>query len=237
VYYCCAQQPTGVAGSSVDGLIMGGVRSVSLAVKRAMDVVGSLLILLLAFPVLVVVAVLISVRMGAPILFTQRRPGLHGKVFVIYKFRTMLDLRDDSGNQLPDEQRLTSLGRFLRATSLDELPQLLNVLKGDMSLVGPRPLPVQYLSLYSVTQARRHEMRPGITGWAQVSGRNAISWQEKFTIDVLYVDRWNLWIDLRILLSTALAVIRRTGITQCGHATVECFRGNELEPSQVVRSA
>ena len=213
------------------------LRDAGLAMKRVLDVGAALAMLLVALPALVVVAALVYLRMGGPILFTQQRPGLHGRIFRIYKFRTMLDLRDGAGHPLPDEQRITSLGRFLRASSLDELPQLINVLKGDMSLVGPRPLPVQYLPLYSAAQARRHEMRPGITGWAQVSGRNAISWEEKFRIDVLYVDRWNLWIDLRILLSTALAVIRRTGITQYGHATVECFRGNELEPSQAVRSA
>ena len=214
-------------------------RIAGLAIKRGCDVAGALVLLVVALPALIVVTALIHSRMGRPILFTQRRPGRHGRIFKIYKFRTMADLRDETGELLPDAERLTRLGRFLRSSSIDELPQLLNVLKGDMSLVGPRPLPVDYLSLYSPAQARRHEMRPGITGWAQVSGRNAISWQEKFRIDVLYVDRWNLWIDLRILLSTALAVARRTGIAQYGQATVECFRGNEYdyEQGQVAHSA
>ncbi len=212
-------------------------RSAGLALKRLFDVVAALIILLLTLPVLIVVAVLVYRDMGAPVLFIQRRPGRHGRVFRIYKFRTMLDARDAFGHPLPDEQRITAFGRFLRSTSLDELPQLVNVLKGDMSLVGPRPLPLEYLPLYSATQARRHEMRPGITGWAQVSGRNAITWDEKFRIDVLYVDRWSVWIDLRILLATVVAVVRRTGITQCGNATVECFRGNEYEPGHVAQSA
>ncbi len=212
-------------------------RNAGLAVKRLCDVIGAVVLMLATLPLLVIVAGLVYLKMGRPIFFFQDRPGLHGRVFRICKFRTMLDLRDDSGAPLPDAVRLTRFGRFLRTTSMDELPQLLNVIKGEMSLVGPRPLPVQYLHLYSRAQARRHEMRPGITGWAQVSGRNGIDWQEKFRIDVLYVDRWSLWIDVRILAATVMALIRRSGITQYGHATVECFRGNEYEQSQAVRSA
>ena len=217
--------------------VNGRRRSAGLAAKRLCDVLGAVVILLLALPVLLVVTGLVYLKMGRPIFFFQNRPGLHGKVFRICKFRTMLNLCDTSGVPLPDAERLTPLGRFLRTTSIDELPQLLNVIKGEMSLVGPRPLPVQYLELYSRAQARRHEMRPGITGWAQVSGRNEIDWQEKFRIDVLYVDRWSLLIDLKILLATVLAVVRRAGITQYGHATVECFRGNEYEQGQVAQSA
>ncbi len=205
--------------------------------KRAFDLVGAMVLLVVAVPILAIVALLVYARLGRPIFFRQERPGLHGKIFRICKFRTMLDVRGPTGELLSDVDRMTPLGRFLRTTSLDELPQLFNVLKGEMSLVGPRPLPVQYLPLYSAAQARRHEMRPGITGWAQVSGRNAISWQEKFRIDVLYVDRWNFWIDLRILAATTLAVLRRSGITEYGHATAECFRGNEYEAGQVAQSA
>ena len=212
-------------------------RNAGLAVKRLCDVIGAIALLLATLPILLIAAGLVYLKMGRPIFFFQSRPGLHGKVFRICKFRTMLDLCDTSGAPLPDAMRLTRFGRFLRTTSLDELPQLLNVIKGEMSLVGPRPLPVQYLPLYSRAQARRHEMRPGITGWAQVSGRNEIDWQEKFRIDVLYVDRWSLWIDLRILVATVRAVIRRSGITEYGHATAECFRGNEYEQNQAVRSA
>lgn len=212
------------------------LRYAGLAVKRAFDIAASMAVLALALPAMAVVAAAVYATMGGPILFSQRRPGLHGKIFRLYKFRTMLDLLDGSGRPLSDQERLTAMGSFLRKTSLDELPQLFNVIRGDMSLIGPRPLLVQYLPLYSANQARRHEMRPGITGWAQVSGRNSLTWQEKFTIDVLYVDRWSLWIDLRILLATVLSVARRTGIAQYGHATVECFRGNEYDSGQVARS-
>ncbi|HWI04360.1 MAG TPA: sugar transferase, partial [Acidimicrobiales bacterium] len=188
-------------------------------------------VLLVALPVMLIVAMSVWIGLGRPILFVQERPGLHGKVFRLYKFRSMRDLVDSSGRVLSDDQRLTSLGRFLRRSSLDELPQLFNVLRGTMSLVGPRPLLTQYLPLYSAAQYRRHEMKPGITGWAQVSGRNALTWEEKFRLDVLYVDRWNLLIDIRILLVTALRVVRASGISQYGHATVEYFRGNDPEPS------
>ena len=199
------------------------------AAKRLIDVTVASGVLLIALPVMVIVAMLVWIGLGRPILFVQERPGLHGKVFRLYKFRSMRDLVDSSGRVLRDDQRLTSLGRFLRRASLDELPQLFNVLRGTMSLVGPRPLLTQYLPLYSAAQYRRHEMKPGITGWAQVSGRNALTWEEKFRLDVLYVDRWNLLIDIKILLVTALRVVRASGITQYGHATVEYFRGNDQE--------
>ncbi len=163
--------------------------------------------------------------MGTPILFRQLRPGLRGRPFTLLKFRTMRDARDSHGNLLPDAQRMTSLGRFLRRTSLDELPQLINVVKGDMSLVGPRPLLMEYLERYTLEQGRRHEVRPGITGWAQVNGRNAISWEERFSHDVWYVDHRTLWLDLRILVSTAGRVLHGEGISPSGLVTMEEFRG------------
>ena len=204
---------------------------VAAAAKRLIDLIVASVVLTLAIPVMLVVALLVWMGLGRPVLFVQERPGLHGNVFRLYKFRSMRDLVDSSGRVLSDDQRLTSLGRFLRRSSLDELPQLFNVLRGTMSLVGPRPLLTQYLPLYSAAQYRRHEMKPGITGWAQVSGRNALTWEEKFRLDVLYVDRWNLLIDIKILLVTALRVVRASGISQYGHATVEYFRGNDPEPA------
>src|SRR5690606_244080 len=177
--------------------------------KRVFDVVASSVLLVLLSPVIICIAVVIRVSMGPPVLFKQVRPGLHGRPFTMYKFRTMNDARDERGNLLPDSERLTRLGRFLRSTSLDELPELINVLKGEMSLVGPRPLLMEYLPLYTQEQARRHEVPPGITGWAQVNGRNAISWKEKFEYDVWYVDNWTLWLDLKILWQTLVAVLRR----------------------------
>lgn len=193
--------------------------------KRVLDVVLASVALLILSPVMLIIALAIRLTMGSPVLFRQMRPGLHGKPFVIYKFRTMLDLRDEQGNLLPDEVRLTKLGKFLRRFSLDELPELWNVLKGDMSLVGPRPLLMEYLELYTPEQARRHEVKPGITGWAQVNGRNALSWEEKFRLDVWYVDNWNLWLDLKILALTIIKVFRREGIAQPGRATVDRFNG------------
>jgi len=163
--------------------------------------------------------------MGMPIFFKQLRPGLKGNPFVIYKFRTMLDLRDENGNLFPDEKRLTTIGKFLRKTSLDELPELWNVLKGDMSLVGPRPLRMEYLDRYTPEQARRHEVKPGITGWAQVNGRNAISWEEKFKLDVWYVDNWNILLDIKIICLTILKVLKGEGISAEGHATMPEFKG------------
>lgn len=201
----------------------------ALAVKRLVDIGGSLVVLILTAPALMVTALLVWAQLGRPILFIQERPGLHGRIFRLYKFRSMRHAVDRFGQVLPDDERLTPLGRFLRRTSLDELPQLFNVLRGHMSLVGPRPLLVQYLPLYSPAQFRRHEMKPGITGWAQISGRNDISWGQKFALDVLYVDRWSLWIDFRILLVTFGRVLRATGVSQVGQATVEYFRGNEQE--------
>lgn len=166
-------------------------------------------------------------EMGAPVLFSQTRPGRHGKPFKMIKFRTMRDAIDADGRPLPDAERLTKLGRFLRSSSLDELPELWNVLKGDMSLVGPRPLLMEYLPLYSEEQARRHEVRPGVTGWAQVNGRNAISWDEKFALDVWYVDNRSLWLDLKIIWLTLRKVVKREGISAAGEATMSKFTGSE----------
>jgi sugar transferase EpsL len=195
-------------------------------VKRALDIVLSLFALLVISPVLVVLAIMVRVQVGRPIIFTQMRPGLHGHPFRLFKFRTMTDARDAHGNLAPDEERLSKFGRFLRSTSLDELPELWNVIKGDMSLVGPRPLLLEYLDLYNSEQARRHEVRPGITGWAQVNGRNALTWEDKFKLDVWYVDNQSLWLDLKILVMTLAKVIRREGVSHAGHATMEKFRGS-----------
>ena len=195
------------------------------SLKRAMDIGAELLgIGLLGLPMLFI-ALLVRLKLGSPVLFRQVRPGHHGKPFVLYKFRTMSDDRDENGNLLPDAARLTSLGRFLRSTSVDELPALFNVLKGDMSIVGPRPLLMQYLDRYTPEQARRHEVKPGITGWAQVNGRNAISWEEKFRLDVWYVDNWSLALDLRIILMTVLKVVQREGISAKDDATMPEFMG------------
>lgn len=196
-----------------------------LAIKRGLDIVAAGGGLFFLSPLIFVLSILVLIKHGAPIFFTQDRPGLGGKVFRLYKFRSMNDKRSKNGTLLPDSQRLTKFGKFLRSTSLDELPELYNVFRGDMSLVGPRPLLVQYLPLYSSEQARRHAMRPGITGWAQVHGRNALSWPEKFKLDVWYVDHWSLLLDLRILLKTVTAVLRREGI---GEGT-EPFTGNEIK--------
>jgi sugar transferase EpsL len=201
-----------------------------LYVKRCIDIVCSGLGLVVVFPILVVLALLIGIQMGRPIMFKQMRPGLNGDPFYMYKFRTMTNAKDEQGNPLPDEQRLTRLGKFLRNTSLDELPELFNVLKGDMSLVGPRPLLMQYLDRYTPAQARRHEVKPGITGWAQVNGRNAITWEEKFALDVWYVDNWSLWLDIRILAMTVVKVFKREGISAAGEATMPEFMGILKEP-------
>ncbi|WP_061239619.1 sugar transferase [Ectopseudomonas composti] len=195
--------------------------------KRLFDLVIASFALLLLFPVLLLVAWLVHRRLGGPVLFRQVRPGLHGKPFEMVKFRTMRDAVDTEGNALPDAERLTPFGRFLRSTSLDELPELWNVIKGDMSLVGPRPLLMEYLPLYSVEQARRHEVRPGITGWAQVNGRNAVSWPEKFALDIWYVDNRSLLLDIRILLLTIKKVFVREGISAEGQATASRFTGDE----------
>jgi lipopolysaccharide/colanic/teichoic acid biosynthesis glycosyltransferase len=185
--------------------------------------------LILLSPLFALLALLVRLRLGSPVFFRQMRPGLLGKPFSMVKFRTMTDARDAEGRLLPDGERLTPFGRFLRSTSLDELPELWNVLRGDMSLVGPRPLLLAYLDRYSPEQARRHEVRPGITGLAQVNGRNALTWEEKFRLDVVYVDTWTFGLDLRILAKTVVAVLRREGIAAPGQSTVEEFRGNGEE--------
>jgi lipopolysaccharide/colanic/teichoic acid biosynthesis glycosyltransferase len=194
--------------------------------KRLFDLCASLLGLLVSSPVMLGVALLVRIFHGSPVLFGQTRPGHHGQPFRIFKFRTMTNAHAADGSLLPDEQRLTPLGRFLRASSLDELPELLNILRGEMSLVGPRPLLMQYLERYSPEQARRHNVLPGLTGWAQVNGRNALTWEDKFRLDVWYVDHWSFWLDLKILFLTVGKVFKREGISQPGHATMEEFMGN-----------
>ncbi|XZO02180.1 MAG: sugar transferase [Microcoleus sp.] len=198
-------------------------------VKWVLDRLVAAIALLAFSPAILIVAIAIYMRMGQPIVFTQPRPGKDGRIFSFYKFRTMTSDCDGEGNLLPDEQRLTAIGEFLRRSSLDELPQLWNVLKGDMSLVGPRPLLVRYLERYSPEQARRHEVMPGITGWAQVNGRRLLdaNWSEKFRLDVWYVDRWSLWLDLKILWLTVGQVLGQKEISQANHATSEEFKGNE----------
>lgn len=198
--------------------------------KRLFDLWVTLPALFALAPLLLIIALLVRLKLGAPVLFRQQRPGLHGKPFTLYKFRTMTDARDTEGNLLPDGERLTPFGRFLRSTSLDELPELFNVLKGDMSLVGPRPLLVKYLDRYTPEQARRHEVKPGITGWAQINGRNAISWEQKFALDVWYVEHLSLGLDLKILLLTAWKTLRREGISQAGQATAQEFMGEQDKP-------
>jgi lipopolysaccharide/colanic/teichoic acid biosynthesis glycosyltransferase len=195
--------------------------------KRFFDLVASALGLVALAPVFVVVAFLIRRKLGSPVFFRQTRPGLSGKPFEMIKFRTMLDATDKHGNPLPDDQRMTPFGSFLRATSLDELPELWNVLKGDMSLVGPRPLLMEYLPLYLKEQYRRHEARPGVTGWAQVNGRNAISWEDKFKLDVWYVDNQSFWLDLKILFLTVKKVLVRDGISGEGEVTMSKFTGTK----------
>lgn len=205
--------------------------------KRIMDMTLSIIALVVLAPVILIISLLVAVRHGFPILFKQQRPGLGGKIFTIYKFRTMRHLLDGDGQPLPDAQRLTKLGRFLRASSLDELPELINVLKGDMSLVGPRPLLVEYLPRYNPTQFRRHEVLPGITGWAQIHGRNAITWQEKFNLDVWYVDNWSVGLDIKIIWMSIFKVIRREGISQPGQATAEPFTGNPEDVEETPSAA
>jgi lipopolysaccharide/colanic/teichoic acid biosynthesis glycosyltransferase len=195
-------------------------------IKRVLDISGSAAGLLILSPVILIVALLVRLRLGSPALFMQQRPGLDGRIFRMLKFRTMTDARGADGSLLPDAERLTPFGRWLRATSLDELPELWNVLRGDMSLVGPRPLLVEYLPLYSPEQARRHGTKPGLTGWAQVNGRNALSWDQKFALDVWYVDHQSLMLDLRILWLTFWRVLRRDGISATGEATMPVFTGN-----------
>jgi len=194
--------------------------------KRILDVIISFTALVVLSPLFLIIAVLISVKLGKPAIFKQERPGLHGKIFTMYKFRSMTTETDEKGQLLPDEVRLTKLGKVLRATSLDELPELWNILKGEMSLVGPRPLLVQYLSLYNDEQKRRHDVRPGLTGWAQVNGRNNITWNEKFKLDVWYVEHYCFYIDLKILFLTIKKVFSQEDINQEGQATAEDFMGD-----------
>ncbi|HHT7237440.1 MULTISPECIES: sugar transferase [Bacillus] len=195
--------------------------------KRLFDLFVSLSLLVFLLPLIIIVAVLVRIKLGSPIIFKQQRPGLHGVPFFLYKFRTMTDEKDSEGNVLPDDVRFTRFGGFLRKYSLDELPQLFNVIKGDLSLVGPRPLLMEYLELYTEEQAKRHNVRPGITGWAQVNGRNAISWEEKFDFDVWYAKKRTFWLDMKILLLTAKKVFKSEGINQVGHVTVEKFNGTK----------
>lgn len=198
-------------------------------IKRPMDFILSLTALIILSPVLLIVALLVRVKLGSPILFKQKRPGLNEKIFMMYKFRTMTDERDANGELLPDGVRLAKFGRFLRSTSLDELPELFNILKGDMSIIGPRPLLVQYLPLYNEHQKRRHDVRPGLSGLAQISGRNAISWEDKFNLDVEYVDNVSLVGDWKIIFLTIKKVFVREGINQAGEATMEYFKGSKVE--------
>jgi lipopolysaccharide/colanic/teichoic acid biosynthesis glycosyltransferase len=195
--------------------------------KRLLDIIFSLTALILLSPVLFIVSRKVADNLGSPVLFKQKRPGLHGKIFEMRKFRSMLDAVDEEGNVLPDQERLTPFGEKLRSTSLDELPGLLSVLKGDMSLVGPRPLLVEYLPLYNNEQAKRHHVRPGITGWAQVNGRNAISWEEKFKLDIWYVENQSFWLDCKILFLTVKKVLVKDGISADGEATMSKFEGSK----------
>ncbi|MDZ4874004.1 MAG: putative sugar transferase EpsL [Chroococcidiopsis cubana SAG 39.79] len=210
---------------------MRRLKQLSRLVKLLLDRFVAAIALIVLSPIVICVAIAIHFRMGSPVIFTQPRPGKDGNIFNFYKFRTMTDEQDTQGNLLPDEQRLTTFGQFLRQTSLDELPQLWNVLKGDMSFIGPRPLLVQYLDRYTKKQARRHEVKPGITGWAQVNGRRALDgdWEEKFRLDVWYVDNWSLWLDLKILFLTVWKVLRQEDISQVGYATGEEFQGSQTE--------
>lgn len=195
--------------------------------KNLFDKILALFLIILFSPIYIVVSLLIFFKMGSPILFRQKRPGYKEKIFGIYKFRTMTNEKDANGNLLPDDKRLVGIGKFIRSTSLDELPQLFNVLKGDMSFVGPRPLLVEYLPLYNEKQKRRHDVKPGITGWAQVNGRNAISWEQKFDYDVWYVDNQSFWLDIKILWLTFLKVVKRSDISSSTSSTMEKFTGSK----------
>jgi len=198
-------------------------------VKLLLDYLGSFLLIIIFSPIILLLVLLIQLNLGSPVFFTQLRPGQQGKIFKLYKFRTMIEKYDQNIKLLPDEMRLTKFGKFLRTTSLDELPEFINVLKGEMSLVGPRPLLEEYLPLYSKEQARRHEVKPGITGWAQVNGRNAITWEEKFELDVWYVDNLSLILDLKILFKTVFKVFQREGISSKNAATMPFFKGTKIE--------
>ncbi len=205
---------------------MGKSKKIPL-MKRIFDLILTIPAYFLLSPLMMLIAVIIRLTMGKPIFFRQIRPGFQGKAFTIYKFRTMLNAYDKNGNLLPDKERLTRFGKFLRSTSLDELPELFNILKGEMSIVGPRPLLMQYLERYSPEQARRNEVRPGLTGWAQINGRNAITWEEKFRLDVWYVNNQSFRLDMKIIFMTILKVLKREGISQPGQATMEEFMGNK----------
>lgn len=195
-------------------------------IKRWLDFILSLLAIIILSPILLIVAILVRIKLGSPVIFKQKRPGLHEKIFTLYKFRTMTDEKDNNGNLLPDDQRLTKFGKLLRSTSLDELPELFNILKGNMSIVGPRPLLVKYLPLYNDHQKHRHDVRPGFTGWAQCNGRNAISWEEKFDLDVYYVKHVAFILDLSIIFKTIKIVFLREGISSDTSATMEEFKGS-----------
>ena len=198
------------------------------SIKRILDCLAAFTAMLVLSPLVLLLALLVRLKIGSPVFFCQQRPGLNGQPFTMFKFRTMITkTHDDEGRQLPDDQRLTPFGNWLRATSLDELPELFNVLKGDMSLVGPRPLMMKYLDRYTPEQNRRHEVKPGITGWAQIHGRNNMTWEEKFEYDVWYVDHQGLWLDLKILFKTAWLVLKREGVSKEGHATVDEFMGTK----------
>lgn len=203
--------------------------------KRPLDVFCSVLALIILSPVIVTTAYMVHLKLGNPVLFIQERPGKDEKIFKLYKFRTMTDERDDSGELLPDEVRLTEFGKFLRSTSLDELPSLINIIRGDLSIVGPRPLLVQYLPLYNERQHHRHDVRPGLTGYAQANGRNNVSWLEKFEMDVYYTEHISFWMDVKIIFQTALEVVRRDGINSEGYATVAYFTGNEESVEEDIR--
>lgn len=209
--------------------------------KRFFDFGCTLIAVFLLSPLLIVLALMVRLILGKPVFFRQQRPGFHGRPFTIYKFRTMTEARDAHGSLLPDGERLTRFGRLLRSASLDELPELFNVLKGDMSLVGPRPLLMQYLDRFTPEQARRHEVKPGLTGWSQVNGRNAISWEEKFKLDIWYVDNWSIWLDIKIILITVWMIIRREGINQPGQPTMEEFKSTDetdsLDPKESIMNS
>ena len=196
-------------------------------IKAIFDRTLAFILIILFSPIYIIVSILILIKMGRPILFRQQRPGLHEQIFGIYKFRTMTNETDEHGELLPDDQRLVGIGKFIRSTSLDELPQLFNVLKGDMSFVGPRPLLIEYLPLYNDRQKKRHDVKPGITGWAQVNGRNAISWEQKFDYDVWYVEHQSFWLDMKILWMTFLKVVKRSDISSDTSATMEKFKGSK----------
>lgn len=196
-------------------------------IKRILDFTLSLIALIVLSPILLITAILVKIKLGSPVIFKQERPGLNEKIFTLYKFRTMTDKKDEEGNLLPDEQRLTKFGKILRSTSIDELPELINILKGNMAIVGPRPLLVEYLELYNEEQKHRHDVRPGLTGLAQVSGRNAISWEEKFEEDIQYIENISLIEDIKIILKTISKVFKREGISQEGNETIERFKGSE----------